>query len=223
MQEGKSPSRPKHTDPRYRYFMSQRTSNRSAKRKILEAKIEHEEIILENAREMVAGGELIKKPQRYKTLFYGLKLNHPRNVALVHPLMFTMRRVIYALVIVFLADTPLIGVWLVMLSTMIMLSFAVTEHPWKDAVINTQHTFNEVVTYFVCVYLLLFNGFIPAETRLTLGYSLIALITVFLVYNGVIMTRKIYRLMKLLMIKYIIHKRQRALKLEALKVNKKIK
>lgn len=203
--------------------MSQRTSNRSAKRKILEAKIEHEEIILENAREMVAGGELIKKPQRYKTLFYGLKLNHPRNVALVHPLMFTMRRVIYALVIVFLADTPLIGVWLVMLSTMIMLSFAVTEHPWKDAVINTQHTFNEVVTYFVCVYLLLFNGFIPAETRLTLGYSLIALITVFLVYNGVIMTRKIYRLMKLLMIKYIIHKRQRALKLEALKVNKKIK
>ena len=69
----------------------------------------------------------------------------------------------------------------------------------------------------------MFNGFIPAGTRLTLGYVLIGIITVFLVYNGVIMTRKIYRLIKLLLIKYLILRRQRALKVEAQKVTKKIR
>ena len=42
--------------------------------------------------------------KRYRTLHYGLKRNHERNVAIVHPLMFILRRVIYALVIVFMEE-----------------------------------------------------------------------------------------------------------------------
>ena len=52
------------------------------------------------AQEMIAAGELIEKPKRFKTLYYGLKLNHPRNVALIHPLIFTLRRIIYAFSVV---------------------------------------------------------------------------------------------------------------------------
>ena len=51
----------------------------------------------------MAGAELVQKQPRFKTIYYGLKLNHPRNVALIHPLMYTTRRIIYALSVVLLA------------------------------------------------------------------------------------------------------------------------
>ena len=80
-----------------------------------------------SAREMIAGSDLIEKPYRYKTLYYGLKLNHPRNVAIIHPLMFTIRRIVYALSIVLLAKYPLFGVWILLGGTILMIAFAVTE------------------------------------------------------------------------------------------------
>ena len=85
---------------------------------------------------MIAGGEMIEKSEYSKTLYYGLKLNHPRNVALLHPLMFTIRRLVYTLSIMLLADYQLYGVWLLMLGTCIMLIFAVTEMPWRDPLMN---------------------------------------------------------------------------------------
>ena len=48
--------------------------------------------------------DTVQLSQKYKTLHYGLKRNHERSVAIVHPLMFLTRRVIYAAVIVFLGD-----------------------------------------------------------------------------------------------------------------------
>ena len=39
----------------------------------------------------------------YRTLFYGLKRNHPHNVAIVHPIVFILRRILFAVIIVFLA------------------------------------------------------------------------------------------------------------------------
>lgn len=70
--------------------------------RLLEIKKEHENVIEQSAREMIAGADLIKKSPRVKTLFYGLRLNHPRNVAVLHPLMYTLRRIFFALAIVFL-------------------------------------------------------------------------------------------------------------------------
>jgi len=54
------------------------------------------------ARERLKLEDTIQPSQRYKTLHYGLKKNHERNVAVIHPLMFLTRRIIYALVIVFM-------------------------------------------------------------------------------------------------------------------------
>lgn len=70
----------------------------------------------------------MKTPQQYKTLFYGLRHNHERNVAVIHPLMFMLRRIIYALVIVFMDKVMYYGVFIVMLSCLAMLAFACTEH-----------------------------------------------------------------------------------------------
>jgi hypothetical protein len=89
--------------------------------------IEQQEIVLESAREIVAGVLLIQTPIRHKTLYYGLKMNHPRNVAIVHPLMFTLRRIVYALSIVLIASVPLLGVWVMLFGTLIMLAYALSE------------------------------------------------------------------------------------------------
>lgn len=67
------------------------------------------------------------EPARYKTLYYGLKRNHQRNVAVIHPLMFLLRRIIFALVIVFMDTIPIWGVLIFMYSTLIMLAYTLSE------------------------------------------------------------------------------------------------
>ena len=134
-------------------------------------------------------------------------LNHPRYVALVHPVLFTFRRVTYTLAIIFLAKFALFGVWVVLAFTMLMLIFGVMEHQWKDSLINSQNITNEIITYMVCIFLLLFNNFVSTEMRHTLGYILIGLISIFLVYNGVIMLRKVTKLIQLLIKRWVLHHR----------------
>ena len=80
--------------------------------------------------------ETIKKPKRYRTIFYGLKVNHPRNVALTHPLMFLVRRVIYALIIVTMDKVHYWNILLLMACTLVMLGYVLAEHQWQDRIIN---------------------------------------------------------------------------------------
>ena len=63
----------------------------------------------------------------YKTLFLGLKKNHPHNVAVIHPLIFLLRRVLYALIIVFMVNSPYFGSVLLMVSCFAMICYTVTE------------------------------------------------------------------------------------------------
>lgn len=80
--------------------------------------------------------ESLRKPQRYKTLYYGLKVNHPRNVAVIHPLMFFLRRIILACIIVFLDEIPLVGTWIFMACSLTMLAYVLTEQQWSDKIIT---------------------------------------------------------------------------------------
>ena len=137
--------------------------------------------------------------------------------------MFTLRRLVYALAIVFLASHSLFGVWVVLFGTLVMLVYALTEAPWRDPLISNQHLFNEVVTYLVCIFLLVFNNYVSAATRNYLGYTLICIISIFLVYNGVIMMRRVCRLGLLLLEKWRIRRRHERLRSEARAVSIKIK
>ena len=101
-----------------------------------EEKKRQQKLIKKKAKEIVAGTDLVKNPIRYKTLYYGLKINHARNVAIVHPLMFTLRRVIYAISIVLIATLPLLGVWVMLAGTLVMLAYVLTEWQWKARIIN---------------------------------------------------------------------------------------
>jgi len=57
-------------------------------------------------------------------------------VAVIHPLMFVMRRVIFALVIVFMDQIPIWGVLIFMAMALTMLGYVLSEHQWKDCEIN---------------------------------------------------------------------------------------
>ena len=210
-------------DPKFQYFVKQRTRYDKRNAKIIEAKKEHVATIESSAREMIAGASLIKKPERFKTLYYGLRLNHPRNVALIHPLMFIVRRIVYALSIIFLAKYTLYSVWLLMIGTILMLSFAVSEMPWKDPTINKQHIFNELVTYFFSMFLLVCTSALPYARREDIGYMLICFLCVFIIFNGAIMMRKVYRVILLLVIKWRTWRRYTNLRLEAMLIAAKIK
>lgn len=152
-----------------------------------EEKKRQQKLIKKKAKEIVAGTDLVKNPIRYKTLYYGLKINHARNVAIVHPLMFTLRRVIYAFSIVLIATLPLLGVWVMLAGTLVMLAYVLTEWQWKARIINLQHVFNEITTYLVCIYLLMFTNFVNASMRVVLGYFLLGIFLCFIVYNAIIM------------------------------------
>lgn len=80
----------------------------------------------------------IPLPSRYKTLFLGLKLNHSKNATVIHPLCFLLRRIVYALTIVFMRNGAS-GLWCVLVTmahTLFMLGYSWAERPWKDSTIN---------------------------------------------------------------------------------------
>ena len=111
--------------------------------------------------------------------------------------MFTIRRVVYALVIVLLHSVTQVGALIMLFGTLIMPVYALVEFQWKSRLINSQHIFNEIITYLVCLYMLLFTNLVDFNKRVALGYSLLAFFTMFLVFNVVIMITTLFRTIKL--------------------------
>lgn len=173
------------------------------------------EIIQASAKELVASEDLVEVPPRYKTLYLGLKLNHPRNVAVVHPIMFLFRRIFYALSIVMLASVPLLSSFVFMLGTLGMLIYALSEFQWRDSSVNQQHIVDEIFTYILSVFLLLFTNVVDANVRINLGYALIGLFIVYVVYNIVMMLRFLVWRIKLLLKRISFVKIRKSNKFEA--------
>ena len=57
-------------------------------------------------------------------------------MAVVHPLMFMLRRIIFALVIVFMDNVHMWGVLVFMFTTLCMLAYVLSEKQWEEQIIN---------------------------------------------------------------------------------------
>jgi len=68
----------------------------------------------------------------YKTLFYGLKTLHKHKVAVVHPLAFFLRRILYTVAIVALTSEgeSYFGVIVLLLSCLLSAIFVIKYRPW---------------------------------------------------------------------------------------------
>jgi hypothetical protein len=98
----------------------------------------------------------VKVNRRYETLFYGLKKNHPHNCALIHPMAFLLRRIVYTMVIVFMFHKPFFGSMILLAISLSILGYVICESQWEDSLINQQHIVNEVALYICLVFVVLF-------------------------------------------------------------------
>ena len=164
----------------------------------------------------------MKTPQQYRTLFFGLKHNHERNVAIIHPLMFLLRRIIYALVIVFMDEVMYYGVFVVMLSCLTMLAFACTEWQWKERIINYQHIFDECTIYVICLLLLCFSNFVAPPVRWLIGWILIGVCFVYVIFNTIVIIYYALCLMWVFLKRIFLQCRRRRLQKEAILIIDKL-
>ena len=122
----------------------------------------------------------------FRTLFYGLKRNHPHNGAVIHPLAYLIRRILFACAIVFLAHANVgqFGAIALLLTALFMLCFAAAESQWEDKPIRVQHILNECVFYLFCIVLICFPGSLMSPLScFNAAFMLIGLFVVFVLYN----------------------------------------
>ena len=80
-------------------------------------------------------GQVFCNP-RYQTIFDGLKKNHPHNVALVHPMCFLLRRVIFAVIIIFLYNESFWATLTLMMLSLFILGYVICENQWEVTLVN---------------------------------------------------------------------------------------
>jgi len=71
-----------------------------------------------------------KPSDRYRTLFYGLKRNHPHSAAIANPLIFLLRRILYSLIVLLMINLTMIGAYILCIVCLGMLAFIIVEKQW---------------------------------------------------------------------------------------------
>lgn len=143
---------------------------------------------MKQAKRRVALESEVECNPRYKTLFYGLKKNQPHNMAIVHPLSYLLRRVLFVMVTLFVFETPLFAALSLVGVSLLMMGVLLTERQWEASLINVQHLVNEIVLYLVLVLLVLFTSTtIPTGAAANLGWLLIALVVAMIFFNTAVM------------------------------------
>ena len=159
----------------------------------------------EEAKLRVKLEDLVKIKKSYKTLYEGLKLNTPHNSAITHPLLFLLQRVIYAVVIVCMARLPTeFACIILMVMSLIILSFTITERPWKDSRHTKLAIFNELCFYLLLVISLALTCLISTDRRENeiFGWIIIGLVTLATHVNLVFILAEAWNHSKLLYIRF---------------------
>ena len=148
--------------------------------------------------------ERVVVPAWYSTIFYGLKRNHPLNASVVHPLLFLLRRILFAIIIVGVSqERMLISAFMMLYMTLAMLLIAATALPWTNMLINGQHIVNECVFYTICASIVALTGAITEVKQSTLlGWMLVGLVSMLIIFNLVVVTYDMLSYIKLLLIRY---------------------
>ena len=111
------------------------------------------------------------------------------GAAVIYPLFFVLRRLLYAFIIVFMVGEvkAFFGALMLTLTSLVMLLFVALERQWETSLLNCQHLTNETIFYMVCVSLMCFTGLLTDTNQsTTLGWLLIELIFAMVIYNTVI-------------------------------------
>ena len=130
---------------------------------------------------------LAKPSERYRTLFYGLKRNHPHSAAVVHPLIFLIRRILYSAIVLFMIQLSMIGAYILALVCLGMIAFIMVEKQWEDSLIAWQHVINEVALYLLLLAAITSALPLPGALISSLGWFMIVIFLATLIFNIVIL------------------------------------
>ena len=129
---------------------------------------------------------MARPSKRYRTLFYGLKHNHPHSAAVVHPLIFLLRRIVYSAIVLFMIKLPMIGAYLLAMVCVGMLAYIIVEKQWEDSIISWQHLINEIALYLVLIAVVASSLPLSSGMVSPVGWYMIVLFLLTLIFNMVI-------------------------------------
>ena len=124
--------------------------------------------------------------EEFKTLFSGLKLGHPENVAVVHPLVFLLRRIFFAIGIVYLGHYGVFTLSVLQIFCLFSLGYSLEYRQWNSTMLNFQHLANEGLLYIILSLELCISAHEEMEFKGKLGESLIWLVVLVFAFNLII-------------------------------------
>lgn len=166
----------------------------------INAELDYDEIVLDGvllAKLLSKLEDKVTVSRHYRTLFNGLKLNTPRKVAIVHPLQYLVRRLIFVATAIYFVSMPVFSMLAFMSLTLVMLAQSLHEKQWKQPAVNCQHILNEIIVYSLTTLLLLCNGSMTVDMINIAGLVVLGLLGLLIVTNSLFMTFNAARLARL--------------------------
>jgi len=121
--------------------------------------------------------------QKYGAFYKDLELRHGKLV-LMQPLWFLARRLLLAVMVVFLSTTVIWQVSLMTLTVIVQVILLGLVAPFKRRFSNHFETFSECIVMVVMYHLICFTAFVPdIEVRFKLGYSVSAVVCLHLLIS----------------------------------------
>lgn len=145
----------------------------------------------------------VKVNRRYATVYQGLKLNTAHNSAVTQMFSFLLQRIIYAAVIVLCSQQPLFATSTMIIVSVCMLTFTVTEKPWKDSEVNTLASANDFFFYTLLVLVLACSSMGQSDSRVSenLGLIMLLVFTLAIFVNLAALIAQAYHFTKLLFLR----------------------
>jgi hypothetical protein len=150
----------------------------------------------------------LQKVKGYKTLYLGLNLLHERR-ALYYPLMFFVRRIIFAALLVFLNRYPNIQIFSLMIVSTLVLCLFLVKKPYESPDNHWFEVANELLIFAATVMTLMYTPFITdVQARSKLGNAFIVLFGYICILNSVFILTSLCKAAQLLMRKYSVDQEQ---------------
>jgi len=138
----------------------------------------------------------------YKTLYLGLNLRHERR-ALYYPLLFFVRRIIFAALLVFLNPYPNIQIFSMLIVSTVVVCLFLSKKPYESPDNHWFEVANELMIFAATVMTLMYTPFVTdVQARSKLGNAFIVLFGYVCILNSVFILTSLCKAAQLLMRKY---------------------
>ena len=101
----------------------------------------------------------------------------------MHPLVFLIRRIVYAAIVIFCLSVPIVGAYLLCWICVASIGYVIIEQQWEDSLISRQHIVNEIALYLVLTIVIISGLPLAASVTSLLGWVLILIVLITIVFN----------------------------------------